>query len=220
MSDSIIYSLPGEESSMKEEKMRYYSLILALACVIVFLIQSYSSSFTGAFVLESSDVIARPWILITSIFLHGSLSHLIFNMFALVLFGLLLEKFVGSKRFLIVFFVSGIFASIASAFVYSSSLGASGAIYGIIGALAVIRPKMIVWTYGVPMPMAAAGAFYLLLDLLGLFFPSNVANAAHIAGLVVGVVIGLMIRKPEPKKERSEKILTKEELDQWEDEWM
>lgn len=200
-------------------KMRYYSLILIALCVLAFILQAIPG-FTDAFLLESAGVFARPWILVTSIFLHGSLSHLAFNMFALFLFGLLLEQFVGSRRFLLIFFLSGIFASIASALFYPFSLGASGAIYGIIGTLAAVRPKMIVWAYGVPMPMVAVGIFYLILDLGGLFFPSDVANAAHIAGLVIGAAIGIAIRKPEPKAEKREKILQEEEINKWEEEWM
>lgn len=200
--------------------LRYYSLILAAICVAVFVIQSFSAGFTDSFVLVSSDILARPWTLITSIFLHGSLSHLVFNLFALVLFGMILEKFIGSKKFIAVFFVSGVAASIA-ALTYPSSLGASGAIYGILGTLAAIRPKMIVWTYGVPMPMVVAALFYLVLDLAGMFFPSNIANAAHIAGLLVGVAIGLLLREPRKKTEKkTDKILNEKQLEQWEDEWM
>ncbi len=200
--------------------MRYYSLVIAAVCIIVFAIQSFFPLFTDTFVLDSSVVLYEPWRLVTSMFLHGSGSHLIFNMFALVLFGLLLEKFIGSKKFLMLYFISGVAASIAAALAYPSSLGASGAIYGIIGALSVIRPKMIVWTYGVPMPMVAAGAFYLLLDLAGLFFPSSVANAAHIAGLLVGAAIAFAVRKPEPGEGKKEKVLSEEDMNQWEDEWM
>ena len=204
---------------MPEEKIRYYSLILLGACVFAFILQAIPG-FTEAFLLESSDVFARPWILVTSIFLHGSLEHLAFNMFALFLFGLLLEQFVGSRKFLVIFFLSGIAASIASAFFYPFSLGASGAIYGIIGTLAAVRPKMIVWAYGVPMPMVVVGIFYLLLDIGGLFYPSDIANAAHIGGLIVGAAIGLAIRRPEPKAEKREKVLQEEEIKKWEDEWM
>lgn len=204
-----------------ENKMRYYSLMLIVVCIVVFIIQALSNSFTEAFVLTSSEVLMEPWTLVTSIFLHGSASHLLFNMFALFLFGLLLEKFVGSKKFLIIFFLTGVIASTAALF-YTSSLGASGAIYGIIGALAALKPRMIVWTYGVPMPMVAAAGLYLLLDFAGMFFPSNIANTAHIAGLIAGVLIGLALREPHQKKKKisREKILTDEEINQWEDTWM
>lgn len=206
---------------MSDGKIRYYSLLLIAICIVIFIIQTFSSEFTEALVLTSSEVTYQPWTLVTSIFLHGSASHLLFNMFALFLFGLLLEKFVGSKKFLLIFFLTGIIASTAALF-YESSLGASGAVYGIIGALAVLRPRMIVWTYGVPMPMVAAAGFYLLLDFAGMFFPSNIANTAHIAGLIAGVLIGLALREPRQKKEKvsKEKILTDQEINQWEDTWM
>lgn len=206
---------------MPEEKMKYYSIILAAICVAVFIVQLAVNGFTDAFTLVSSEAAARPWILITSIFLHGSFSHLFFNMFALVLFGLMLEKFVGSRNFLAIFFVTGIIASIGSALIYPASLGASGAVYGVLGTLAAVRPKMLVWAFGVPMPMVAAAAFYLLLDLAGLFFPTNVANAAHIAGLLSGVAIGLLLRKPkEEQKEEKEQLVEEKDFNQWEDDWI
>lgn len=200
--------------------MRYYSLVIAAICVVLFAIQSALPGFTDEFLLDSSQVLAKPWLLLTSIFLHGSASHLVFNMFALVLFGMMLEKFVGSEKFLLVFFASGIAASIAASLMYPASLGASGAIYGILGTLAVIRPRMIVWTYGVPMPMLAAAGFYLLLDLAGLFSPSNVANAAHIGGLAVGALIGLALREPVQKREKRSRTLSDKEINDWEDRWM
>ncbi len=200
-------------------KMHYHSIVIIVICVVFFAAQSMVQGFTDSFLLDSSLISERPWTIITSIFLHGSLSHLAFNMFALFLFGLLLEKFIGPNRFLIVFFLSGLAAGIAASFVYDSSLGASGAIYGVIGALAVIKPRMTVWTYGVPMPMVAAAFFYLLLDFAGLFYPTNVANAAHIAGLTCGAVMGLIMRKPEPRETRK-KLLSESEFEEWEGEWM
>jgi len=68
--------------------------------------------------------------------------------------------------------------------------------------------------------MIAAAGFYLLLDMAGLFFPSNVANAAHIAGLAAGAVIGLALREPAQKREKKQNMLKDEEFNAWEDEWM
>ncbi len=200
-------------------KNYYTALILVAVDVVLFVVQLSVPGFTDSFLLISSDTFSRPWILVTSMFLHGSVSHLIGNMFALGLFGLILEHNIGSKRFIIIYFVTGVIASFASIFFYDSALGASGAIFGVLGALAAIRPKMIVWTYGVPMPMFVAAGFWVLLDLIGVFSPSNVANIAHIAGLAAGVVIGIALRSPEVK-ETKEKILNEEEFNQWEDEWM
>ncbi len=202
-------------------QIKYAALILVAINIIVFAIQASVSGFTESFLLQSFDITARPWILISSIFLHGSLAHILGNMFALGLFGLILEHNIGSKRFLTIYFASGLVTSIVSAFFYPSSLGASGAIFGVIGVLAALRPKMVVWTYGVPMPMFVAAGFWLFLDVLGAFYPTNVANIAHISGLIFGVLIGLVIRKPEILKDsKKEKILDDENFQRWEDEWM
>ena len=204
-------------------KTYYTSLILVLVTVIIFITQLSVSGFTESFLLASSDVFSRPWILITSVFLHGSVIHLFGNMFALGLFGLILEHNIGTKRFLAIYFASGLIASFVSTYFYDSSLGASGAIFGILGTLAAIRPRMIVWTYGVPMPMFVAAIFWMLLDIVGAFYPSSIANIAHIAGLIFGVAVGMKIRKAyseEEKTKKKDKSVSDEEFNKWEDEWM
>jgi hypothetical protein len=171
--------------------MKYYTLFIAAVCVIVFILQLVIPGFTDTFVLQSDRVLLAPWTLVTSIFLHASLEHLLFNLFALVLFGLILESLIGSKRLLLVYFVSGIVASIAAAIFYPSSLGASGAIFGIIGTLAVIRPLMGVWAFGVPLPMFIAAILWVIGDLLGFAGATdNIGHAAHLAGIFVGILLG------------------------------
>jgi len=203
-------------------KIYYISLWLVAINVIIFLLQISIAGLTDTFVLVSADIAARPWILLTSMFLHGSTAHLLANMFALGLFGIILEHNIGSKRFLIIYIIGGFIASLVSSYFYESALGASGAIFAALGALAAIRPRMIVWAYGAPMPMYVAAAFWLLLDILGVFYPTNIANMAHIAGLIFGVIIGMAIRKKEPKQTRikEEKSISEEEFKQWEEEWM
>jgi hypothetical protein len=204
-----------------KKTFRYYSVVLAIVCVAVFVLQLSYEGFTDAFVLLSSDVFSRPWILLTSVFLHGGLEHLVYNMFALVMFGLILEKLIGSRRFLIVFFLSGLFSGSVSSLFYRASLGASGAIFGIIGVLAVLRPKMVVWVYSVPMPMFLAAGIWAAIDLFGLFYPSQVASAAHLAGLVLGLMLGLYWRRTfKEEKHEKEESVNDYEIDQWEEEWM
>ncbi|MBS3149278.1 rhomboid family intramembrane serine protease [Candidatus Woesearchaeota archaeon] len=116
------------------------------------------------------DAFNRPWTLITSIFLHGSLEHLMYNLFALALFGIILENVIGTRKFLVLFFISGLFASVISSFFYNSALGASGAIYGILGALVVLRPTMQIWAYYIPMPMYIAGLVYFVVNFFGAYF--------------------------------------------------
>jgi hypothetical protein len=76
------------------------------------------------------------------------------------------------------------------------AIGAPGAIYGIIGMLAAPAPMTMVYVYFIiPMPMVVFAALYAILDFVGLFTPSDVAHGAHIAGLVVGIVLALYLRQ-------------------------
>ncbi len=176
------------------KKNFYSALYLVVVCIIIFIIQVMFPAATDSLKLTSSLALIKPWTLITSIFLHGSIVHLLYNMFALALFGLILENLIGSRKFLLLFFLSGLFAGMASIPFYNSVLGASGAIFGIIGALAVLKPKMMVFVYGLPMPMILASLIWVGIDILGVFVPSDIANIAHLSGILVGIVFGIVLR--------------------------
>ncbi len=201
--------------------MKYTSLILVAVCSAIFIIQAMAPNFTDEFILSSKSAAAKPWTMITAIFLHADYLHLFYNMLALVMFGLVLENIIGSKKFLLIFFASGIFANFVSLFFYESVLGASAAIFGVIGILVAIRPRMIAFALGVPMPMIIAAIAWALLDLAGVFYPSNVANIAHLAGLAFGIVSGFFLRRHFPEqKTKKEKPISDKELDEWEREYM
>jgi len=205
------------------EKYNWYALKLLAVCVIVFILQNIYQDLTDQFSLDSSLFLSRPWTIITYIFLHGSFEHLFYNMFALGLFGSVLEDIIGGKKFLLTFFASGIIAGIGSLIFYTSSIGASGAIYGILGALAILRPRMVVYVGFVPLPMFLAVILWTAGDLLGLFSPSDlIAHAAHLFGLVFGLIYGIYLRKDygetfvkKPKEEISDK-----EFKAWEEKYM
>ena len=179
---------------MKKRRFRFYALKFCGVMFILFLIQLLISGFTELFLLNSNSYL-QIWRFITAIFLHGGLAHLLYNIFALALFGSMLERLIGSKRFLIVFFITGILANIVSVNFYDSSLGASGAIFGVIGALIVIRPLMFIFAFGFPMPLFIAGIIWAAGALIGLFVPSNVANLAHLSGMFFGLILGFIYRK-------------------------
>ncbi|OGW53633.1 MAG: hypothetical protein A2Y81_06535 [Nitrospirae bacterium RBG_13_43_8] len=143
-------------------------------------------------------------------------------MFALALFGSVLESIVGWRNFLIVFFSAGFFSGIVSVFFYSSVVGASGAIFGVLGVLGMIRPKMAVWAMGVSMPMVAAIVLWTAIDLVGTFYPDQTAHFGHLSGIAFGLIAGLVLRKKYKivKKKDEGKGLTKEELDEWEEKYM
>lgn len=208
---------------MTEEKFRWTALILTGIIIIVYFLQISFPNQAQNFLLVSSKALERPWTVFTYAFLHGSFSHLFFNMFALVMFGLILESIVGYKKFLIIFFLSSIASGIVTTFFYSSVVGASGAIFGIIGVLGVIRPKMSVLVFGVPLPMIVAVIIWAIFDLLGVFYPgSNVAYFGHLGGLVFGLAVGLKLRNKYKLTEKKEKKfdLTDEEFRRWEETYM
>ena len=196
---------------------RYLALKLTGLLVVIFILQLIFPVITELFRLESADVLVRPWILLTSVFLHGSFGHLLLNGFALALFGSILENIIGSRKFLYVFLISGLFASILASFFYNAALGASGAIFGVLGMLTVLRPTMTVWVSYLPMPMWVAAIVWAAQDVLGVFIPDNVANFAHLGGLGVGLVIGFFYKEKKFKvPKRKDIMLSKEEIEDFE----
>lgn len=202
----------------------YWSVRLAIICTLVFVLQVIFNPLTDQLVLVSSDALYHPWTFVTSIFAHGSFEHLFYNMFALLLFGTILEGIIGGRRWLVVFFAAGIIGGIAGLPLYESTLGASGAIYGLMGALAVLRPRMPIFVSWIPLPMAAAVGLWAAGDLLGLFVPSGIANAAHLAGLAVGIIAGWMMRGEFGEfstfNRRRQVKISESRWRQWEDRWM
>jgi len=108
------------------------------------------------------------------------------------MFGHALEQRVGSGAFLFIYLMSGLLGSVGFMLFsepWGSALGASGAIYGVIGALVVVAPRMVVYFFGLfPLPMAAAGVVYALIELFGFGAADNVAHSAHLLGLIGGYI--------------------------------
>ncbi len=172
-------------------------LLIALM-VVIFLAQNTTNKWVY-FALIPAFIAKYPWMLLTSIFLHNSWNHLLINMFVLFLFGTYLERMLGSRRFIIVFLLAGLIGNFGYLFTAPTpttpALGASGAIYGIMGVLAVLDPFLIVYIgFVVPLPMILAVPAYALIDLVGLFTPSNIGHGAHLGGLVLGIAYGFYIR--------------------------
>lgn len=156
------------------------------------------------FMFVPSLAYERPWTFVTSIFMHADPSHLLFNMFALFIFGIQLESVIGRRLFIILFFAAGIIGNFGymatAASPNSPGLGASGAIFGIIGAFAAIRPLAMVYIGYAPMPMIFAAFLWGATEFLGLFVPSNIARGAHLGGLFLGIAYGLVYRISTAKK--------------------
>jgi membrane associated rhomboid family serine protease len=175
-------------------EIKFATLWISLILIIIFGIETIYPAVESSFLLDQSAVF-QPWRFITSIFLHASLIHLISNLFALIIFGLILETTIGTRRFLLVFFITGILANIVSFFFYPSSLGASGAIMGIIGTLTIIRPTMGIFAFGMIIPMFIAAIIWVIIDAIGVFMPDNIGHYAHLSGIFFGIIFGFLFKQ-------------------------
>lgn len=151
--------------------------------------------------------------LFTSMFLHGGFVHLIGNIWYLWIFGDNIEDNCGRSRFLLLYFASGLTASLAHAFYNPNSsiptIGASGAISGVLGAYLVLYPKARVYTllmafyifYLVRIPAIVFLGFWFILQILSASIswvagtPTAVAYWAHIGGFIAGAALILPLRR-------------------------
>lgn len=135
------------------------------------------------------------WRLLTCIFLHFNISHLITNMLSLFAIGCIIETAFGTCRYLIIYLLSGLSASLVSAVFHmirgaaAVSAGASGAVFGLSGALICLAVFKKTARYGVD---ARRVPFAVLLSV-ALSSASNVDNSAHIGGLIAGFIVSLIL---------------------------
>lgn len=139
-------------------------------------------------------VYGQWWRLITAIFLHGSLMHIVFNMWVIMDIGPMVEELFGSARYLFLYIVTGAFGYVVSSLAGHNSVGASGALLGLIGLLLasttrsssasskMLRSNLIKWI--------------VYIAIMGFMF-SGIDNYAHFGGLAAGFVLGkLFIDRP------------------------
>ena len=169
---------------------------------IVFVLQMMSDAVTNQFIFDPLLAFSQPWRFVTSMFLHGGLTHIFFNGYALLLFGSILETRVSKREYLILYFGAGLLGGLLYYATYVlgiippiPALGASGAIYGVLGACAVLFPDVKILFMGfVPMSMRWAAVAWFIMEFAGTFdISSGVASAAHLGGLIFGVAFALYL---------------------------
>ena len=145
------------------------------------------------------EALASPhdqyWRLVTSAFLHENFIHIGFNMYLLYLLGLMLEPAIGSVRFALIYFTALLVGSFGVVFsTNAASLGASGAIFGLMGAAVVeLRAR------GISVQQSGIGML-IVINLIFSFTFSNIAIGAHIGGLIAGFVAGFAIRTADDRR--------------------
>lgn len=154
--------------------------------------------------LATPEALFRPWQLITYAFLHAGLLHIAFNMFTLYVFGAVLESYWGARRFLIYYLVCVLAAGATQLAVeYAArtgepTLGASGGIFGVLLAFAMLFPRARLMLLIAPIPLPA-WLVVMVYGLLELFFgvtgtQASVAHFAHLGGMLGGAIMMLYWR--------------------------
>lgn len=146
--------------------------------------------------LQPISFLARPWTIVTNLFIHGGVWHIVANMITLYFFGSFLCRLIGVKRFLLVYFVGGIVGNIFFFLLppspFSIAIGASGAVFALAGVLVVMMPKLRVLLYFIfPLPLWVV---VLVFFVIWSFLP-GIAWQAHLGGLLLGLVAGFIFRR-------------------------
>jgi membrane associated rhomboid family serine protease len=151
------------------------------------------------------------WTFITSMFMHGGVFHLLANMFSLFFIGNLVQKIIGQKRYLWFYLISGLVAGLVFvlfSFIFQNDLntyavGASGALFGLVGFLVVITPNLPVYVMFIPIPIKmkyAGPGILLLLWLISITANIGIGNTAHLGGLIVGLIYGIYLKNKYKRK--------------------
>ena len=169
------------------------SLVLIGINVFFFVI---SQKFTDLYTLCSLNVYnvvknKMYWQFVTYMFVHSNWSHLFSNMLGLLIFGISVERSIGSKEFLLFYFLTGILCGVFSFFFhyftggyYVFLMGASGVIYAILLLFAVIFPRSTIYIWGIiPLKAPVLVIVYTIFELVSQFSASsNIAHYTHLAG--------------------------------------
>lgn len=182
---------------------------LIIINVIVFIAQQ-TLNITGYLVLfPITDPNFKIYQVITHMFAHGSVMHILFNMFALFTFGRILENVWGPKRFLNFYLICGIGAAVFHLIVEylqgtdSVALGASGAIMGVAVAFAYTFPNTELFILFLPIPIKAKwliGAYVVYDVVFGITGGDNIAHFAHLGGALTGFILMLIWNKSDKKR--------------------
>jgi len=146
--------------------------------------------------LRTASFLSQPWTIVTNLFVHGGIWHLLFNMLTFYFFGSFLIRLLGVRTFLVIYFGGGILGNIFFMLLgspFAIVIGASGAIFSLGGALAVLMPRLRVYVFPIPAPIPLWVA--VLAGFLILSFMPGIAWQGHLGGLVFGLIAGLILRR-------------------------
>ena len=204
--------------------INFILIILNVLCFVAFTILLYfNSNFLDSIALKPSNIVQGKylWTFLTSMFMHGGLFHLFANMLSLFFVGGLIERILGRKRFFNFYILAGLFAGLFFVLIswifyltgvdfFSSdfstyAVGASGALFGLVGLLMILTPNLPVYIMFIPIPIKmkyAAPGMLILLWLISVAGDISIGNTAHLGGFLAGLVYGFYLKSRYKNKTR------------------
>ena len=137
---------------------------------------------------------SQPWTIVSSMFAHDGIYHIIFNMLTLYFFGMYVLALIGEARFFIVYFLGGLVGNVLFLLLsgpYAAAIGASGAVFALGGVLVVLVPRLKVMIFPIPVPM---DLWIAIIIFAVLSLSPGVAWQAHAGGLVTGLAAGYIFK--------------------------
>lgn len=204
MNNLVILALAVIIGSIALSAWRKYSFcaLTAMACVIVFGISLVHDVFPLlSFMPRNLTDPTMLYTILTSTYTHANMLHLIFNMVGLAFIGIMLEQRIGTRPFILLYLLSGLFGTLAFALVYwnnpyISVVGASGAVSGVLGGLARLYPNERVIFFPLPFPVKMWVAVLIFVALQIVFVSgSYVAWQSHLGGLAAGILLAPLVIK-------------------------
>jgi len=209
----------GKSENSRGKFFSYLSLNTWLIIVNVFvfivftILMSTEILSIDAVAIKPSNILQGKylWTFITSMFMHGGFFHLFVNMLSLMFVGSLAERLIGRKRYFWFYIFAGIFAGllfVLSAVIFPQDIntyavGASGALFGVVGLLMLLTPNLPVYIMFIPIPVKlkyAAPGILILLWIISIAGNVPIGNMAHLGGLLAGIFYGIFLRKKYRRK--------------------
>ena len=136
---------------------------------------------------------SQPWTIVTAMFAHDGILHIMFNMLALYFYGMYVMALVGEVRFFLVYFIGGLIGNVFFLLINhtGNAVGASGAIFALGGLLVVLVPRLKVMIFPIPIPLDLWIAI-IIIALISL--SPGVAWEAHLGGLLTGLAAGYIFK--------------------------
>jgi membrane associated rhomboid family serine protease len=185
---AMLVKLPSAPRRRYASGMTPWVTRLLIANIGVYFLQQANPGLTFQFAFTPRLFLEQPWTAVTYMFLHGGFTHLLFNMLGLWVFGPPLETRLGGRRFLSLYFISGLSGAALSTVTPVPIIGASGAIYGIMLGYARFWPRQQLLIYGVvPVEARWLVLLFTIVSLVGGVIPSlggGIAHFAHLGGFV------------------------------------